>query len=679
MFSVSIKQLIVGLAIIAILPMLGLGGLGWHLNNQSTQGFNDLINQAEQSSIVDELRNDALRLQLAAANFTYAQNQLYIDQFKRMVLEIKETIDTLAGLAEAPDQARDAISVADSGDALANETAANGMPPIGSADHDAVELAAANLTRAELIEKVRADLATANGAFLDYVALAASITQSEMWFLHTATPEIEAAFEGLSVAAIQSGNQELVAYADRAFRAFYNLKERFHHMLMMPDAMHEKAANKSARDFFKDVRRLPKAVSTAEDTALANSLVDHARTIVKSVKALGPDAASGRLLVSETMPMQLASMEENIAQIVSLDRQIRTERQQTLSDNLAQTREMGAVAIGALAAVTLAATILVGVIMIRRISAITRTMVKLSQGELSLDIPFAGRRDEIGRMASALAVFRDSLAGQQQLEERQRLSEEAANRAKLLQQVIDGFEGSANGNIERLGLVSAEHKATIGENVSNTADRVGDIAESTETISTAIAQMSGQLRRNLAMFDDVVEATDGAKTHSEALAKSAGDVTQVLNLIKDVASKTNLLALNATIEAARAGNAGKGFAVVAGEVKGLAAQTAEATESIENQLEVMRQTAERSVEAFRLIGDTMTAASDANNEIASSIESQSDTTKQIAANVDEVAQLIQSSSEAANRSIATLTGTSEALADDIKRFLSEIATLRRSA
>jgi methyl-accepting chemotaxis protein len=44
------------------------------------------------------------------------------------------------------------------------------------------------------------------------------------------------------------------------------------------------------------------------------------------------------------------------------------------------------------------------------------------------------------------------------------------------------------------------------------------------------------------------------------------------------------LALNATIEAARAGDSGKGFAVVASEVKGLAGETARATEDIRHRI-----------------------------------------------------------------------------------------------
>ncbi|WP_333880218.1 methyl-accepting chemotaxis protein [Lysinibacillus capsici] len=88
------------------------------------------------------------------------------------------------------------------------------------------------------------------------------------------------------------------------------------------------------------------------------------------------------------------------------------------------------------------------------------------------------------------------------------------------------------------------------------------------------------VQANLTQMQAIKQAVEKSNTAIFNLVERAASIDQMIEVIERITEQTNLLALNASIEAARAGEHGKGFAVVANEVRKLAEQTVQSTQTI---------------------------------------------------------------------------------------------------
>lgn len=288
------------------------------------------------------------------------------------------------------------------------------------------------------------------------------------------------------------------------------------------------------------------------------------------------------------------------------------------------------------------------------ISNLTNIMSLISEGKLETKIVGSERQDEIGDMAKAVLVFKDSALANIVLEKQQVIDRENMEKqSKSEQQKFAlGFKENIVSLIDNVG----QSVVNMGENAknlmadsvqsieqSNTAKtaserasmNVQNVAAASEELSSSIEEIGRQVNESRIIVSD---AMHGAKTTNKKvgqLSDAANGIGEVISLIQSIAEQTNLLALNATIEAARAGDAGKGFAVVATEVKALAAQTARATEEISSHISSIQQSTDETVTSIGEITSTLTKVNEITTVISAAVEEQGSATSLISQNIQE--------------------------------------------
>ena len=344
----------------------------------------------------------------------------------------------------------------------------------------------------------------------------------------------------------------------------------------------------------------------------------------------------------------------------------------------------------------------------RPIERMTAAMRRLAAGDTEAEIPYEGRRNEIGAMAAAVRVFRENLLRSRALEAETasaRASAEAQRRAGM-RQMADGFEAAVGHVLAAVAAAATELQATAGSMAGTANDTAGrsatvagaaeeaaanvtTVAAAAEELGASVGEIGRQVDGSAGLAQAAVAEADRTAALVQDLSTAAARIGDVVAMISQIAGQTNLLALNATIEAARAGEAGRGFAVVASEVKELASQTGRATDEITQQIGQIQGATAQAVQAIGAIAGRIREISGVATSIAAAVEEQGAATGEIVRNVaqaavgaDAVTTNVAALADAAGEtgaaaaqvlaSASELSRQSEHLGGEVARFLATV-------
>ncbi|MDT3718381.1 methyl-accepting chemotaxis protein [Pseudomonas oryzihabitans] len=311
----------------------------------------------------------------------------------------------------------------------------------------------------------------------------------------------------------------------------------------------------------------------------------------------------------------------------------------------------------------------------------------IANGHLDSPITESGG-DEVGQLLGAFGLM------QEKLREMIQRIKQGTDQLVAAAQGISANSQQLSAAAQEQSSAASSMAATV-EELTVSINHVADNANEAHDLSSQSGRLAQDGGRTIQASVDSMRSIAGTVQSSADRIGELGEhserVSSIVSVIKGIADQTNLLALNAAIEAARAGEQGRGFAVVADEVRQLAQRTANSTQEIAAMIEKIQAATHAAmadmdvgvrqvnagVDLANQAGEAVVSINTSSdnvvrvvNQISLALREQTAASHDVARNVERIAQMAQQNSEAIGETVQTAVSL-DALAKDLNRQIGQ--------